>query len=120
MACGSLEARGFLIFLIFVFSRFSFISFSCFHIFRLTLLKRRTQLPGVRVVAPACVAKCLEKRRSTAEMHRKSSHRLFLFMFSQSLFSCFHFQRRLLSTSVCKEVQGGLDTYAGEAFSIGN
>ena len=92
MACGSLEARGFLNFSHFRVQPFFFHFVFVLSYFRLTLLKRRTQLPGVRVVAPACVAKCLEKRRPTAEMHRKSSHRLFLFKFSKAYFRVFTFK----------------------------
>ena len=86
MACGSLEARVFLKFSHFRVQPFFLHFVFVFSYFRLTVLKRRTRLPGVRVVAPACVAKCLEKRRSTAEMHRKSSLRLFLFTFSKPIF----------------------------------
>ena len=86
MACVSLDARCFRIFSHFRVQPFFFLFIFVVSYFRLTLLKRRTRPPGVRVVAPACVAKCLVKRRSTAEMHRKSSHRLFLFKFSETVF----------------------------------
>ena len=56
-------------------------------------------MTGVRVVAPAGVAKCLEKRRPTAETHRNSSHHLLLFKFS-GIFFVFSLSKQTLFGSV--------------------